>query len=143
MPAVFAQFAFQLALAPAGIAERKEPVRRPLPGGDRAQHIGGKRQRPQRAGRTRHVDRALSAPVRRMQHEAALRFDRAADVDRRVGRAARIDPGFLEHGAEPQAVMQPADPDAQRAVLVMDAERDHSLRKTGIKHARQSQQQAT
>ena len=89
-PAVAGHFLVELALAPAGIAERDDPARRPAAFGDRLQA-----RRSSRSSRTARrsaddLERVLPAPVVEWRTKPAARLDRPAVVDRR-SRAPRRD----------------------------------------------------
>ena len=90
-PAVAGHFLVELAFAPAGIAERGDPSRRPVPFGDHPQHVDRAGHRENLALRAVHVQRVLTAPVGRMKHEAAARLDRPAVVDGDIRRLSRVD----------------------------------------------------
>ena len=87
------------------------------------------------------VKRVLPAPVGRMEHEAPARLDRAAVVDRAFGRLARIDLELAEQAAEADAGTLVADADADGAIFVMHADRDHRALEAGIGHSGHRQQQ--
>ena len=74
-PAVGEDLAFQLAGAPAGVAERQHRLRRARPAGDGAQDVEGRRQ----TDVVGDLDRRVGRPVvGGMQHEAASGLDRPA-----------------------------------------------------------------
>ena len=82
-----------------------------------------------------YVDRVLTAPVVRMQDEAATALDRTAMKDRHIGRSARGDVELFQQVTE-------ADPaDADRAILVVDRHRDHRLVEARVDHAGHSEEQ--
>jgi hypothetical protein len=76
-----------------------------------------------------------------VKHEPASRLDRAAVVDRAVGRLARVDVELAQEAAQadPGALVADADPD--RAIFVMDAHRDHRPLEARVGHSRHRQQQ--
>ena len=67
------------------------------------------------------VERVLAAPVARMEDEAAPGLDRAAVMDRAVGRLARLDIELLQQPAKADAGALVADANADGAIVVMDA----------------------
>ena len=76
-----------------------------------------------------------------MDDEAALRLDRAAEVDGRVGRFAGVDVQLLQQIVEAESRHHPPQADAERAFLVMDAHRDHRLLEARIADARHGEQE--
>ena len=76
-----------------------------------------------------------------MEDEAALRLDRPAMVDRRIGRLARRDVELPEQIVEAEPRHHPAEADAERALLVMDAHRDHRFLEARIADARHGEQE--
>ena len=77
-----------------------------------------------------------------VQHEAAARLDRAAEMDRHVaGRGLLLDPDLLEQILEAQAVDQPVDHQPHGAVDRMRAEIDHAAREARIGHLGHRNQQ--
>src|SRR4051812_45109774 len=114
-PAVAAQFPLELAGAPAGIAQGGEPAARTPPLGDRAEDLERCAERPAVAD----LDALGPAPFSRVEEEAALRLDRPAEMDRNVGRDPGIDVELLEQIVEGDARHDPAEADAECAILVM------------------------
>ena len=86
-------------------------------------------------------DRVLDLPFGRMEDEAALRLARAAVVDRRVGRLADVEADVVEQLVKAQPGMELADANAERAVPVMDAQRDHRMVEPRVAHPGHRQQQ--
>ena len=82
-------------------------------------------------------------PVVGVDDEAAIRLDRAADVKRRVGRGAGIEPQLAHQRVQPDSRHMRADADSERAVLVVRAHRDHRMLEPRIADARHGQQQLT
>src|SRR5690348_1960504 len=81
------------------------------------------------------MQRVLTAPVGRMENEAAARFDGAAVVHGAVGCLPRLD---LELAQEaPKGDSRPLVPDAHadRAILVVHAHRDHGTLESRIGHS--------
>ncbi len=76
-----------------------------------------------------------------MQHEAALRLDRAAQMHRHVGRIAGVDIEVIEQLVQPDARDQLAHAQPQRPLGIMHAHRDYGMGKARIGHARHRQQQ--
>ena len=140
-PAVPGHLLVELAFAPAGIAERGDPLRRPAPFGDGAQDVDGAGHREQLARLAVDVQRVLSAPVGRMEDEAAPRLDRPAMMDRAVGRFAGIDVELAKQAAKTDPGALVADADTDRALLVMRTHRDHRPLESRVGHARHRQQQ--
>ena len=69
------------------------------------------------------------------------RLDRPAVMDRSVGRFAGIDVELFEQSAKPQARALVADADADRAVFVVNAQRNHRPLEARVGHAGHRQQQ--
>src|SRR5258706_11090196 len=80
-PAVTRQLAIELPFAPAGITERDEPVAPPRPLRNRPERVHRARKRPPPPD----IDRVLTPPVARIDHEAAPRVDPAAEMDPCIG----------------------------------------------------------
>ena len=89
-PAVPGHFLVELALAPAGITERGDPVRGPAPFRDRAEHVDRPGHRENLARLAVDVERVLPAPVARMKDEAAPGLDRAAMMNARSRAPRRV-----------------------------------------------------
>src|SRR5205085_1923248 len=136
-PAVAAQLLLELARAPAGIAKRGDPALRAASGGDGAEDVEGGGQGPA-AG---DVDALLPAPFRRVEEEAAGRLDGSAMMDRNVGREAGIDVHLAKKLVEGEPRNDPPQADAERAILVMDAHRDHRLLEARVADARHCQEE--
>ena len=90
-PAIGLDLGIELARAPAGIAEREEAVARAFAAADRAQDV-------HRRGDAdiAHDQRRLLGVIGRMQHEAARRLDRAAEMHRRAAEAVAFDAELLQ-----------------------------------------------
>lgn len=88
-----------------------------------------------------YVDRVLTAPVVRMQDEAATELDRTAMKDRHIGRSARRDVELFQQVTEADSVAGAADADADRAILVVDRHRDHRLVEARVDHAGHGEEQ--
>lgn len=88
-----------------------------------------------------HLQGAGDIPFGAVQHKAALRLDRAADMDRRIGRDTGIDADIGEQPVQADPIVDRADADAQRAVRIVNAHRDHRMVETRIAHAGHGQQQ--
>src|SRR5205085_6700417 len=108
----------QLAFAPSGIAERRDPRFRAAAFGDCPQDVDRPGHGKEVAVGSGDVERVLPAPVAGMQHEAPPRLDRPAMVDGDVGGLALVDLELLEQAAEPDPGPLVADADADRAVPV-------------------------
>ncbi len=78
-PAVGLDLALELARRPAGVAEREDRAVGTAAGGDRLQDVDGRRKADAVLDRQRRV---VDEVVGAVQHEAAPRLDRTADVDR-------------------------------------------------------------
>ncbi len=76
-----------------------------------------------------------------MQDEAPSRLDRAAVVHGAVWRLARIQLELPQQAAEADAGALVADADPDRAILVMDAERDDRALEPRVGHSRHREQQ--
>jgi len=66
-------------------------------------------------------ERAFGLPIGGMQHEAALRLDRAAVVHIAIGRGPTRNIQIIEQRKECDAIEDIAKANAQRAFLVVDA----------------------
>src|SRR6185503_17399363 len=90
-PAIRLDLGIELAWAPAGVAEGEEALARTFAATDRAQDV-------HRRGKAdiAHHQRRLLGVIGRMQHEAARRLDRAADMHLRAVEAAPLDAELLQ-----------------------------------------------
>jgi hypothetical protein len=76
-----------------------------------------------------------------MKDEAAPGLDRAAVMDRAVGRDARVDLQLAKKAAKGDAGALVADADADGAILVVDAHGDHGAFEARVGHSWHRQQQ--
>ena len=76
-----------------------------------------------------------------MEDEAAAGLDRAAVMNAAIGRLAGFDLELPQQAAEADPGALVADADADRAILVVDAHRDHRALEARIGHSRHRQQQ--
>src|SRR3546814_10292692 len=96
-PAVTRHFLFQLPLTPAGIAQCYHITGRAPSLRYGSQNI----KRPAQAPLVANVQYVLATPIKRMQNETTLRFDRTAEQDRHI-RPLRSE----EHTSELQSLMR-------------------------------------
>ena len=81
------------------------------------------------------LDRIEHVDIETVQYETALRFHRPTKKYLAVRRVARIDLELFENIVKADAFDRLADVDAQRAILVMRADRHHRSCKSGIGHS--------
>lgn len=121
----------KLARAPPGIAQCDEIPLRPPPLAYGLQYV-------QRAGKppfTVDLQQILPAPVEAVQHEAALRIDRAAAQHRHLFQPMTLQLEIGEQIAQAQPFDHMADIYAQRAVLAVRAEGNGGMLKARIADA--------
>jgi hypothetical protein len=131
------EFSVQLPRRPASIAKRDEPARRALWRAKHAEDVYRRGQRPF----VGDLNAPLTRPVERVEDETALRFDRAARMNRHIRPAIGLDLKLLEQRVQSQPRHDPPDPDAQRAILVMLTHGDHRAFEARIADARHGEQQ--
>ena len=131
----------QLALAPARVAKRHDPLLGPPPFGDRAEDVDRTRHREQAAVFAIDVERVLPAPVRRVKDKAPAGFDRAAVMNGAIGCFARLDVELPKQPSEGDSRALVANSDADRPIFVMDAHRDHRPLEPRVRHSGHCQQQ--
>src|SRR5205085_2307088 len=76
-----------------------------------------------------------------VEEGAAGRLDGSAMMDRNVGREAGIDVHLAKKLVEGEPRNDPPQADAERAILVMDAHRDHRLLEARVADARHCQEE--
>jgi hypothetical protein len=76
-----------------------------------------------------------------VEDEPTPRFDRSAVMDRAVGRLAGVDLELLQQRAETQPGPLMPDPNSDRAIVVVDAHRDHCPLEAGVGHSGHRQKQ--
>ena len=123
-PAVLRDFFFELARAPAGVAEREQEAFRTLAARDGFEHVfrGGHFE----TARHAHGRRVRVAAFRIVQHEAALGLHRAAEIHGHMqqGFDFELEVDAIEERLQID-VGRPVDHEAERAALAVIAKVDH------------------
>src|SRR6185369_569380 len=134
-PAVTSHFLVELTLAPASIAESRDPTRRSLSFGNGFQDVDRAGHRENLALRPGDVERVLAAPIGRMEHKPPPGLDRSSVMYCTIGGLVRVDLELLQQSAkvDPGALM--ADADADRPVLIVDAHRNDRALEARVRHA--------
>ena len=138
-PAVARHLAVELARAPAGIAQCRQPAcRARAPRRARLQHVE-RRGQPPAAG---DVDAALAAPIVAVEHEAAIGLDRVRrhGAARRAPRPARCRAGASARAGRGRAHALPM-PMPSAPFVIVRAHRDHRAFEARIADAGHGEQQ--
>src|SRR5471030_475144 len=138
-PGVVLHLAVELARRPAGMTQRQPG----LLGATATRHVLQDLER----GRERHAaldhQRLVALVVGRMQDQAARGLDRAAEQHWRLGGHGRhVDAELLVDLAQRQVVDLVVHDDAQRALVVMLADKDDALLEALIRHGWRCDQEA-
>lgn len=136
-PAVTLHFIFKLARPPAGIAERRHPVRGAAAFGNGAKNVDRSRQHPSVCD----LQAILPAPIPTVQNETTLGFDRPAQQNRAIGRMGGFDLELAKQIVKSYSINDLINTNSQRPFFIMRAKGDHGVFETGIANARKREQQ--